>query len=88
MIAVSIQAYLLRRRMILSGVLANEINLLGTCFFASAATLFSDAGGIFVAPPEGAPGCPAGSDMFNGFLVVRSDGDRDVEMKEKCPATR
>ena len=49
--------------MSLSGVLASETSLFGTFFFTSAATDFSEAGGMFVAPPVGAPGSAVGSDM-------------------------
>lgn len=57
------RTYLFKRRMILSGVLANSMALPGTFFFTSAAMLFSLAGGTLVAPPVGAPGSAAGSDI-------------------------
>lgn len=55
--------------MIRSGVAASDVAF-GALFFASAATDFSDAGGISVAPPEGAgaPGSVAGSDIVLSLL--------------------
>ena len=49
--------------MSLSGVEATEISWFGTLFFVSAAIGFSDADGMLVAPPVGAPGSAAGSDI-------------------------
>lgn len=46
-----------------SGVAIALLTSCGTLLSNSFATDFSDAGGIFVAPSEGAPGWLAGSDM-------------------------
>ena len=56
-------AYLFRRRMIRSGVLARATILLGTRSFISPAMDFSLAEGTLVEPPDGAPGSTDGSDM-------------------------
>ena len=55
--------YLFMRRITRSGVAAYDVSV-GALFFASAATDFSDAGGILVAPSAGAPGSAAGSDIM------------------------
>lgn len=55
--------YLFRRKMMRSGVLASEITLFGILCLTSAATLFSCAAGMLLAPPVGAPGSAAGSDI-------------------------
>jgi hypothetical protein len=55
-------AYLFRRRIMRSGVAASSSSF-GALFFASLATDFSEAGGMLVAPVEGAPGSAAGSDI-------------------------
>jgi hypothetical protein len=67
-------------------VLAICSNLGGALFFASAATLFSDGAGTFVAPLEGAgaPGSAVGSDIFASWTVLLSceDGQERQEPKE------
>jgi hypothetical protein len=56
--------YLFRRRIMRSGVPASETTLFGTRCLTSAAMLFSCAGGMLVAPSDGAPGSADGSDMI------------------------
>ena len=61
-------AYLFIRRMTRSGVAAYEV-IVGAFFFTSAAMDFSDAGGMLVAPFDGAPGSAAGSDIGRAVVV-------------------
>lgn len=61
--------YLLRRRRMRSGVLASDWMRFGTWALTSAATDFSEAEGMLVAPPEGAPGSADGSDMIDMSVV-------------------
>ena len=65
-------AYLFRRRMMRSGVLASSMALLGTLCLTSLAIDFSDCEGMLVDPPWGTPGSAAGSDIvtvnFRGII--------------------
>jgi len=83
------KAYLFRRNISLSGVAAICNNLGGARFFASAAMLFSCAGGmsLFV-PAAGAPGSVVGSDMVTVSVGPRSarriGRSGETERKDKC----
>jgi hypothetical protein len=48
-----------------SGVLAMDRTLFGTRSLTSAAMLFSEADGILVGPPAGAPGSSAAADIVD-----------------------
>lgn len=66
------RTYLFNRKRMRSGVAARATASFGTCFFASAATLFSDAAGILLEATTGAPGSAVGSDIVSLLLSCSS----------------